>query len=957
MDTYKLSLKDDIDNWLKTLGQYNINDWMIVIVETFDLKKSNKLIPRTTVLDKIRNDFASKQGDRCLSVINPIKSESRSAESWRGLILRIRFLALSAYDKTLSKFEEIIREQRERRNQQNWNFCRYFVLQEELAFVLEMLGIYDEALVQYDELDALFTQFVLNSDVGESPEWLSTFQPPLNNWAGVKLDNTIDNNLRKLIPECKASLLDFRSYLFSRQCAMLLLLNKPWEVAQRCLAFVYNTLSELRILEITKPIGSIECWSFLCALEILQTCQSRISSTDNGQQLDLCSQHTAGLWALTSDKLGELGKLCGLMPGNEPTSEQLHTVVVLNAGMGDSDVQNNKGKLTPTDKLKGALSSKEVFKRQYLEHAELAMGTYKHVGRIRSARFIGRELAKFYSDLGENQKAVSFLLDALNTYIDEGWQELAAQTRLELAQCYKRMDDIERYIKVCSAISSSHVLHVTVRSTYFEEMQANIKMLSSPSPRSLLTELENSFAIQSLEVNVSDKVIQDCIVSIEVTIISFLPRSIECTRAAIATESVVKSQQAKRKSSIKNKDETKINLLTKWTRDDIKSSDSTMIQVPLFSYLDYKEDKTLNSAGVIDKNIKKIITRSDSSKHRQQSVDTTIDFSKALVSNKFKLNPGINTFTVTKNDDQPGYYKINQLSLLINDKLEFRSEIINPRICYEVARTQPIITINSRDLVAGLPQDAELIISTGSIRIDNSSKLKIWTSRGLTIKTADSTKNLLNEIELNLSSCEPFEILKLKIKIFADLPPKKDSLSLEHKLNIQCPWGSEECILLHFGPPLMSCMNLHTAKERKFIQIIVTGLTVQLLQLTEPELITTSSVDVNFKNLNPIAGQKLVIGNGVKVSFMWEMELGKDQKSTVPLKIDYRVKYFPIENTEDIDELSIDDDPLHINKLQKLEKSSYTYRCNFDVIDYVVRYNQSIYLQKHFNPLFYLLID
>jgi hypothetical protein len=41
-----------------------------------------------------------------------------------------------------------------------------FYFQEELAFVLEMLGLYDEALVQYDELDALFTQFVLNSNVG-----------------------------------------------------------------------------------------------------------------------------------------------------------------------------------------------------------------------------------------------------------------------------------------------------------------------------------------------------------------------------------------------------------------------------------------------------------------------------------------------------------------------------------------------------------------------------------------------------------------------------------------------------------------------------------------------------------------------------------------------------------------------------------------------------------------------
>lgn len=29
--------------------------------------------------------------------------------------------------------------------------------------MLEMLQVYDESLVQYDELDALFTQFVLNS--------------------------------------------------------------------------------------------------------------------------------------------------------------------------------------------------------------------------------------------------------------------------------------------------------------------------------------------------------------------------------------------------------------------------------------------------------------------------------------------------------------------------------------------------------------------------------------------------------------------------------------------------------------------------------------------------------------------------------------------------------------------------------------------------------------------------
>lgn len=41
-----------------------------------------------------------------------------------------------------------------------------FSLQEELAFVFEMLQQFEDALVQYDELDALFSQYVLNFGAG-----------------------------------------------------------------------------------------------------------------------------------------------------------------------------------------------------------------------------------------------------------------------------------------------------------------------------------------------------------------------------------------------------------------------------------------------------------------------------------------------------------------------------------------------------------------------------------------------------------------------------------------------------------------------------------------------------------------------------------------------------------------------------------------------------------------------
>lgn len=68
-------------------------------------------------------------GDRCISVINPGRSESRTADSWRGLVNRLRDLVLIAYSKAVIKLEDHVRLQREKRNIQGWDFMQYFYLQ------------------------------------------------------------------------------------------------------------------------------------------------------------------------------------------------------------------------------------------------------------------------------------------------------------------------------------------------------------------------------------------------------------------------------------------------------------------------------------------------------------------------------------------------------------------------------------------------------------------------------------------------------------------------------------------------------------------------------------------------------------------------------------------------------------------------------------------------------------
>lgn len=64
-EVYKTTVKDDITKWQNVLKAHSSVDWLIVVVES-DAKKKNKtnILPRTSIVDKIRNDFCNKQSDR-----------------------------------------------------------------------------------------------------------------------------------------------------------------------------------------------------------------------------------------------------------------------------------------------------------------------------------------------------------------------------------------------------------------------------------------------------------------------------------------------------------------------------------------------------------------------------------------------------------------------------------------------------------------------------------------------------------------------------------------------------------------------------------------------------------------------------------------------------------------------------------------------------------------------------
>lgn len=872
VEQYKAQVRDDVETWLRELTTRGIGDWLIVVVETLDAKRANKLLPRTTVLDRMRADFAPKQGDRCISVLNPCRQENRTADSWRGLVARVRYLVLVAYARAVTRLEEHVRAQRERRNEPGWHFLAYFRLQEELAQTLEMLGLHDEALVQYDELDALFSQFVVNAHAGEAAEWLSSFQRPLERWWGLGLEDEQGH-----LPD-EPSLLELRAYLFSRQARALLAGGRRCEVAARCLPLLHGCVRELALLEVPAPAGAVACWLFLAALEVLRACEP--SSTTPAPPTEQHSLHTAGLWAYAASKLAELGRLCGLKPGgggdssaeSGPTSEQLHSAVGLSAGMGDPLSASS-----PTDKLKEALCSQEAFNRHYLELSELAMGTYKHVGRLRSARLVGRELASFYKLLGETQKAAAFLSDALKTFEQEGWRELAAHTHIELAACHQQAGDGRRGVRDAAAVAAAPEVDTLARCRHFDDMLAAAERLE----RTLQAPFAGAFRVIGATFRYPEvaqdstfrdpQVAQDSTLHVDLTVECSFPREVVCTRvsAEVVEAATTESQQPSHGDRLK-----------------------------MHRHLDYRQDRQVASASVVCRGAPPPLKRVDSNRgapaRAVASTNVEWPLSLELYSTPVSLTPGANTVHLRwRSAVPPGGYTLGRVRICLG-RLEFVSAAPTLTIGggFTVVRREPELRLDRAgatggELLAGLEQKLVLSVTVGSYAIDEDAHVTLRCSRGLRL-TGPEDESDAAVLKLPLA-VGPGELTRVELTAFAELPAR------EHLVHVQCPWSTAAiAVSLGFSAPITATWRLHTAARRKFLQVTVSGHRETGVRVRRAELRAIDPGTTGLTALNPSdKPDGWPVGAGLSLSCMWELH--PPAANPPMLRCEFRAEYAPFE--------------------------------------------------------------
>ena len=64
LETYKQKVKEEISDWTAALKAKNIPDWLIVVMNSDENKGKTKLLPRSSVYDKIKSDFCGKHQER-----------------------------------------------------------------------------------------------------------------------------------------------------------------------------------------------------------------------------------------------------------------------------------------------------------------------------------------------------------------------------------------------------------------------------------------------------------------------------------------------------------------------------------------------------------------------------------------------------------------------------------------------------------------------------------------------------------------------------------------------------------------------------------------------------------------------------------------------------------------------------------------------------------------------------
>lgn len=297
-EQYKESVRKEVKDWVKGLGfsttgkgstskqeRHDAYEYLILHVvvpgtPAASQPKTSKHIPAeatestdsvnskskwtgkssSTIFDKLRADFSSSSKTPFERVVqirlldpskpNAILTPLELEQQWLDLVEKLKAAILHSFDVRVAQYEEDIRERESQRTLPGWNFCTFFILKEGLARGFENVGLLEDALQIYEELD-LGLDAVINDQAkanADATNALLSYATDLKDTIRKVLENKSEKeqslplslqgwvaaeanrfpwrlerrDYQQMILTNQVSALDFRIYIFIRQIQILL---------------------------------------------------------------------------------------------------------------------------------------------------------------------------------------------------------------------------------------------------------------------------------------------------------------------------------------------------------------------------------------------------------------------------------------------------------------------------------------------------------------------------------------------------------------------------------------------------------------------------------------------------------------------------------------------------------------------------------------------------------------
>lgn len=129
---------------------------------------------------------------------------------------------------------EVVKREGQKKDIPGWNFCKWMAGMECVANTFEGVGLYSDALAQYEEIDAAFMQCLQERNL---PFFSHVGGSTPGDDSAPLLDVTT-KDYRDLILRNEITLFDFRSYVFAKRATLLGKLGRVSQVMRETPIFL-----------------------------------------------------------------------------------------------------------------------------------------------------------------------------------------------------------------------------------------------------------------------------------------------------------------------------------------------------------------------------------------------------------------------------------------------------------------------------------------------------------------------------------------------------------------------------------------------------------------------------------------------------------------------------------------------------------------------------------------------